>query len=105
MCFWDISLLVKYILLKKKLWAFAIRLVSFFRNFKYYVSFEVIFLLKLINLFSKSVLFTKLACVNLEAKFSAFNSLNSWQVIYLAWSGILFATSLIFVLRTVVLNY
>ena len=103
--FWDTSLLVKYILLKKKLWPFVIRRVSFLRTFKYFVLSEVIYLLKLINLFSKSVLFTKLACVNLEAKFSAVNSLNSLEVIYLAWSGILFATSLIFVLRTVVLNY
>ena len=53
-----------------------------------FVLFEVIFLLKLISLLSKSVLVTKLACFNLVTKFSAVNLSNSWVVIYLTWSGI-----------------
>ena len=34
----------------------------------------------------------KLACANLEAKFSDVNLLNSETVIYLLWSAILFST-------------
>ena len=41
-----------------------------------------------------------LACFNLAAKFFVVNLLNSWIVMSLAWSGILFSTWLIFVLRT-----
>ena len=77
-------------------------LFSVFRNFKYFLLFEVIFLLQLVRLLSKSVLITKSTCYNLAAKCSAVNLLNSGVVIYLAWSGILFSTSPIFLLRTVV---
>ena len=57
-----------------------------------FVLFELIILLKLNSLLSKSALFTKLAislllakfaCFNLAAKFSAVNLLNSGVVIYL----------------------
>ena len=67
------------------------RLFSFFWTSKYFV-FGGNFLLKLISLLLKSVLLTKLGCFNLAAKFSAVNLLNTWVVIYLAWSGILFWT-------------
>ena len=43
----------------------------------YLVLFQVIFLLKLISLLSKSVLLTKLACFNLATVFSAVNFLSS----------------------------
>ena len=46
----------------------------------------------------------KSACFNLAVKFSAVNLLNSWIVIYLAWSGVLFSTSLSFVLKAVVVT-
>ena len=48
------------------------------------VLFEVIRLLKLVSLLSKSVLVTKLSCFNLAVKFPAFNLLNSGVVIYLS---------------------
>ena len=48
------------------------------------------------SLLPKQVLLTKLACFNLGANFSATKLLNSWIVIYLAMSGTLFSTSLIF---------
>ena len=48
------------------------------------------------SLLSKQVLLTKLACFNLGANFSAMKLLNFWIVIYLAMSGTLFSTSLIF---------
>ena len=64
----------------------------------------VVFLLKLIGLLSKSGLFIKLACVNLVAAFSDANILNSGLVIYLALWGILFSTSLVFLLRTMVVT-
>ena len=63
---------------------------------KYFVLLEVYFQLNLISLLSKSVLLTKLACVNLVA--------SSRVVIYLEWSGILSLTSLIFVSSTVVVT-
>ena len=61
--------------LRKKLHSFVVRLFSFFTTSKYFVLLEVIFLLKLISLLSKSVLPAKLACVKLAAKFSAANLL------------------------------
>ena len=60
-----------------------------------FVLFEVIRLLKLVNLLLKSGFFTKLPC---------FNLLNSWVVIYLELSGILFSTYLIFLFKTVVVS-
>ena len=56
----------------------------------------------LVSLLSKSVLVTRLTCFNLAAKYCAVSLLNSGVVIYLAWSGILFSTSLLLVLGTVV---
>ena len=47
--------------------------------------FELIFLLRLISLSSKSVFVIKIACANLAAKLSAVNLLNSGVVIYLSW--------------------
>ena len=85
----------KLILPKKTLQYFVIRLFSFFWTFKCCVLFEVIRLLKLVSLLSKSVLFTKSACFNLDAKLSAVNLWNSWVVIYLELSGILFSTWLV----------
>ena len=101
--FWGPSLLVKYILFKGKL-SFVLRLISFFIISKCSVLFEVIFLLKLISLLSKPVFLTKLTCDNLSANFSVVNLLNSWDVINLTWSGFLFSTLLILVLRTVVVS-
>ena len=46
------------------------------------ILFELIFLLRLISLLSKSDFVTKFACANLEAKTSAVNLLNSGVVIY-----------------------
>ena len=63
-----------------------------FSTSTYFILFELLLLLKLISLLSKSVLFTKLpislllaefACFNLAAKFSADNLVNSGIVIYL----------------------
>ena len=45
------------------------RLLNFFCTSKYLVLFDVIFLLKLVSLLSKSVLLTKLAYFNLAIKF------------------------------------
>ena len=53
---------------------------------------------------SKLVSLTKLACVYPAAELSAVNLLNTEVVIYLSWLGVLFSTSLIFVLRTVVVT-
>ena len=47
--------------------------------------FELIFLLRLISLSSKSVFVIKFACANLAAKLSTVNLLNSGVVIYLSW--------------------
>ena len=76
-------------------------LISFFLTL---VLFEVVFILKLFGLLSKSVWLTKLAYVNHAAKFSAVNLLNSSVVIYFLLLGIVFLTSPIFVLRIVVLT-
>ena len=65
---------------------------------------DYLVLLKLINLLSKSVLLTKLACFNLAAKFSAVNFLSSWVVIHLKQPEILLSNSLIFVLRILVVT-
>ena len=65
------------------------------------VLFEVIRLLRLISVLSKWVSVAELTCCNFAAKFSAVYLLNSGVVvIYLSWLGILFSTSLVFVLRT-----
>ena len=64
----------------------------------------LICLLKLINLLSKSVFFTKSTSFYIAAKFSAVNLLNSGVVIYLSRLGILFSTSLIFAFKAVVIN-
>ena len=53
-------------------------------TYKYFLLFEVIFLLELVSLLSKLVLVTKLHCFNLDIKFSAVNLLNSDVVIYLS---------------------
>ena len=45
--------------------------------------FELVFLLRLVSLVSKSVFVEKLACANLAEKISAVNLLNSGVVIYL----------------------
>ena len=95
------TLLVKYVLPKKKLYSLAIMLFSFFWNSKCFALFAVICLLKLVILLSKSVLITKLDCFDIAVKFSAVNLLYS-AVLYLAWSGILFSASLIVVFKTVV---
>ena len=60
----------------------------FFNSFsksKCFVLFEVIFLLRLDSLASKSVVVIKFACANLAANFSAVNLLNYGVVIYLSW--------------------
>ena len=44
--------------------------------------FELIFLLRLISLLSKSVFIIKFTCANLAGKISAVNVLNSGEVIY-----------------------
>ena len=69
------------------------------------VSFELIFLFKIISLVSKSVFVTKFACVNLAAQTPAAKLLNSGFVIYLYWlkSVNFFSISLIFVLESVLL--
>ena len=59
----------KITLPKKKKKSFVIRLFSFYCIFKSFVLFDVIRLLKLV--------FTKSACFNISAKFSAVNLLNS----------------------------
>ena len=62
-------------------------LFSFFNSFstsKCFVLFEVIFLLRLGNLASKSVFVIKFACANLALKTLAAKVLNSGVVIYLS---------------------
>ena len=56
--------------------------------------FELIYLLNLVILLSKSVLFTESSCFNLASNSSAANVLNTWVVTYLPWPGILFPTEL-----------
>ena len=55
-------------------------------------------MLKLVRLLPK--MFTKSHCLNLAAKISAVNLLNSGVVIYLSWLRILFQNSLIFVYKS-----
>ena len=57
-------------------------LVVFFDSFstrKYFVSFELIFLLRLISLLSKSVSVIKFPCTDLAAKVSGVNLLDPFQ--------------------------
>ena len=58
--------------------------MTFTSKSKCFVLFELIFLLRLISLVSKSVFVTKFACPNLARKFSAVNLFNSEVVIYLS---------------------
>ena len=55
-----------------------------FSTCKYFALFELIILLKLIRLVSKSDFVTKSDYASLAAKFFAVNLLNSWVVIYLS---------------------
>ena len=87
---------------QKKLQSFVVRLFISFWIYKYFVLFELIFLLNLTSLLSKSALLTFLAYFNFAVKYSAVNLLNSWVVIYSPWSIILF--SLIAVLRKFVVT-
>ena len=60
---------------------------SFFNSFSIstcFVLFELIFLLRLISLVSKSGFVIKFACANLVAKIYAVNLLNSGAVLYLS---------------------
>ena len=67
---------------------------------KCFVLFEVLFLLRLDNLASKSVFVIKFACANLALKASAARILNYGVVIYWSWlwSVSFFSISVIFVL-------
>ena len=61
--------------------------LSFFNSFstiKCFVLFEVIFLLRLDSLLSKSVLVNKVACADLATKLSAITLFNSGVAIYLS---------------------
>ena len=49
-----------------------------------FVLFELIFLLRLVSLASKSAFVTKFACANFEAKLFVANLLNSEVVTYLS---------------------
>ena len=71
---------------------------NLFSASKWLALFEVIFLIRLDSLASKSVVVTKVACVNLGLKTSAAKA--SGVVIYLSWfrSVNLFSISVIFVL-------
>ena len=82
---------------------------SFFNSFsisKCFDLLEVIFLLRLDSLASKSVFAIKFACANLALKASAAKVLNSGVVIHLSWlwSVSFFSSSLIFVLQSVLLT-
>ena len=55
---------------------------SLFSNIKYFVLYEVTFLLRFISLSLKSAFTAKFAFANLTAKFSAVNLLNSGVVMY-----------------------
>ena len=76
---------------------------SYFFNWfsisKYFVLFEVIFLLRLDSLTAKSVFVIKFACASLATKFSAANFVNFGVVIHFSClrSESFFAISLIFV--------
>ena len=68
----------------------------------YFALLEVAFLFKFFSLLLKSVffkklavslLFAKFACDNLAVIYLGANLLNSWVVIYLLWSCILFLTA------------
>ena len=91
--------LVKYILFNKKLYRLSgicvtlfFRSVSLFSASKFFVLYEVTFLLKCFNLSTKSVLSTKSSISALVVKFTCFKFsvvklLNSCVVIYvLLWS-------------------
>ena len=71
---------------------------NLFSASKWLALFEVIFLIRLDSLASKSVVVTKVACVNLGLKTSAAKA--SGVVIHLSWfrSVNLFSISVIFVL-------
>ena len=71
---------------------------NLFSASKWLALFEVIFLIRLDSLASKSVVVTKVACVNLALKTSAAKA--SGVVMYLSWflSFGLFSISVIFVL-------
>ena len=69
-----------------------------------FVSLDIIPMLKLVRLLSKSVSVNKLAYFNLAEKLSAVNLLNSGVVIFLSWWGTLFLTPLIFVFKRVVVD-
>ena len=84
-------LFVKYILPKKKLQPFVIRLFNFFWTSKCFLLFEVVRLLNLVSLLSKSVLLTKWSKI----------FYYSGVVICLACSGILFSASIILVVSVV----
>ena len=66
---------------------------------KYFVLLELIFLLRLINLLSKSVFVIRFACTNLSTKRFAVNVLNSGIGLCSSWwwSVSFFSISLIFV--------
>ena len=60
-------------------------LLVFFNSFstsRCFVLFELIFLLRLFSVVSKSVFVTKSACANLPVKFSVVSLLNSEIVMY-----------------------
>ena len=77
---------------------FVVFLNSFLTS-KCFVLFELIFLLRLVSLVSKSVFAIRFNCTNLAAKISAVNLLNYGVVIYLSWlwSVSFFSILLIFV--------
>ena len=90
---WSLLLILLLILLQLFLITHSFSWSTFFDLFK------LILLLKLISLLSKSVFFTnlvisyllaKFACANLTVEFYGVNLLNSWVVIYLAWSVVTF---------------
>ena len=66
-------------------WIKCLVFFSSFSTITWIVLFELIFLLRLISLSSKSVFVIKFACANLAAKLSTVNLLNSGVVIYLSW--------------------
>ena len=74
----------------------------FFNSFstsKFFVLFEVIFLLRLNSIASKSVIVIKFACANFALKTLVAKTLNFELVMYLSWSWLVtfYSSSLIFV--------
>ena len=57
-----------------------------FQQYMFFFLFDLIVLLRLIGLLSKSAFVTKFARANLAAKFFAVSLLNSGVVKYLSWS-------------------